>query len=166
MRDPHFERTVVLLCSYGSEGALGLVINRDGPVPLAEVLRGLELPGEDYEETPTWWGGPVGRSTGFVVWRGQADPEEGWTVGREVAVSPSVERLTHLVESKEPFSLCLGYAGWSAAQLDEEIARGSWLVADVDARIVFDAPLEDRYTAALALLGLRPETVWMQPIDE
>lgn len=166
MRDPYFERTVVLLCQHTDEGALGLVINKDGPVPVGAVLKSLSLePGADAD-APTWWGGPVGRSTGFVVWRGQVAPDEGWTLAGEIAVSPSVERLGRLVEERARFNLCLGYAGWSPEQLEDEIARGSWLYADPDAAVVFDTPPPLRYDRALGLLGLKPDRVWMQPINE
>lgn len=166
MRDPYFERTVVLLCQHNDDGALGLVINKDGPVPVGAVLRSMELELAEDHDAPTWWGGPVGRSTGFVVWRGQVPSDEGWTLAGEIAVSPSVDRLTRLVEQRTPFHLCLGYAGWSPEQLEDEIARGSWLYADPDAGLIFDTPPPLRYDRALGLLGLRPERVWMQPINE
>lgn len=166
MRDPNFQRAVVLLCQHNEEGALGVVINRAGPVAVEEVLEGMSLARGRFSTTPTWWGGPVGRDTGFVIWRGEVSGEEGWTLGGEIAVSPSVDRLTALVERGEAFHLCLGYAGWSPEQLDQEIARGSWLYSDPDPSVVFDVPLDARYDLALALLGLKADAVWMQPIDE
>lgn len=166
MRDPNFQRTVVLLCQHNEEGALGVVINRAGSVAVEEVLEGMSLARGRFSATPTWWGGPVGRDTGFVIWRGAVSGEEGWTLAGEIAVSPSVDRLTALVEQGEAFHLCLGYAGWSATQLDQEIARGSWLYSDPDPSVVFDVPLDARYDLALALLGLKADAVWMQPIDE
>ncbi len=171
MRDPNFERTVVAVCQHDANGALGLVINRDGPVPLSAVVARMSL--EDtgliqapHLSGPTWWGGPVGSSTGFVLWRGVAGSSEGWNVGDDIAVSPSAARLGKLVASGEPFRLCLGYAGWGPGQLGFEISLGTWLYADIDADILFDTPVEERYERALALLGLRPELVWMRPINE
>lgn len=166
LRDRWFEGTVVLLCQHDDEGALGLVINRDGPVTIGEVLERMDLEGDRLGDQATWWGGPVGTGAGFVLWRGQAGAHEGWTVGGEVAVSPSVERLDELVRTGARFHLALGYAGWGPGQLEEELERGSWLLADASAALVFDTPLEDRYQQALALLGLTPHTVWMDPISE
>lgn len=156
----------MLLCQHNEEGALGLVINRAGLVAVEEVLEGLELGRGRHAGTPTWWGGPVGRDTGFVIWRGEVSPEEGWTVAGEIAISPSVDRLSALVRGGERFHLCLGYAGWSPEQLDQEIARGSWLYSDPDPSVVFDVPIDARYDLALALLGLKSDSVWMQPVDE
>ena len=166
MRDPNFERAVVLLCQHDEDGALGLVINRDGPVHIGSVVQGMDLPAPVNARTPTWLGGPVGRGTGFVVWRGQSDDDEGWTLAGQIAVSQSVDRLTQLITDGQDFRLALGYAGWSSQQLDAEIAQGGWLYTDADAELVFTTPMAERYGAALALLGLTPQTVWMQPIYE
>ena len=150
---------------------MGVVINREGPITVAEVLESLQdehenVPDASAANVPTWWGGPVGGGTGFVVWNGQVADDEGWNIGPDVAVSPSMERLVGLIEEQAVFNLCLGYAGWGPGQLDDEIRKGAWLVVDVDSQIVFNTPLTDRYDTALASLGLRPETIWMRPIDE
>ncbi len=167
LRDPNFQRTVVLMVHHDPEGALGLVINRDGPVRVGDVLRHMELPvPEEGADTPAWWGGPVQPSTGFIVFPGEVDEEEGWNLGRGVAVTQSATILGRRLEAGLPFHLVLGYAGWGPGQLDAEIEAGSWLFADVDPAIVFDLPMAERYERALALLGLTATTAWMQPVDE
>lgn len=165
MRDPNFARAVVLICQHDEEGAIGLIINRVGPVMLDDVIDRLELDAPGTVGGPTWWGGPVGQETGFVIWRGTANPAEGWNVGGEVAVSPSAEQLGDLVADGIRFHLCLGYAGWGPGQLDMEIRTGSWVYTDVEASLVFETPLEERYGAALAQLGLTAATLSMKPID-
>lgn len=166
MRDPWFEGTVVLLCHHDGDGAFGLVINRPDRITLGQVTDSLDLPLADRHDEPTWWGGPVNRDSGFVVFEGEAPQDEGWTLAGRVAVSASISCMTELVKDDREFALCLGYAGWGPAQLDSEIERGSWIVADLDAELVLNAPLEDRYARALASLGLTAQTVWMQPVDE
>jgi putative transcriptional regulator len=171
MQDKRFERTLVLLCQHDEAGALGVVINRMGPVSIEEVFERLQEEHGGFDDTARsegqlWWGGPVGDGAGFVIWRGQVDPEEGWNIGSEVAVSPSIQRLTELANQQEPFSLCLGYAGWGPGQLDNEIEAGAWIPVDVEPEIVFQTPLSVRYEQALACLGLTPATVWMQAVDE
>lgn len=171
MRDTYFERTLVLLCQHDEKGAMGVVINREHSTTIDEVIETLS------EEHPTvrpggktdlltWWGGPVDQTTGFVLWPGTVNDDEGWNVAENVAVSPSLERLVELLEKDAHFRICLGYAGWGAGQLEDEIRCGAWLVVDVNAKVVFDTPLEDRYDMALASLGLSAHTIWMQPIDE
>ena len=163
MGDPNFDRTVVLICQHDEHGAVGLVINREGPASVDDVLEKLEIdPALPYPDS-TWVGGPVRPGTGFVLWRGTVDPDEGWNVGGGIAVSPSAERLSTLASLGTPFALCLGYAGWSPGQLDDEVRSGAWLFVDVDDRIVFDHPMDKRYEAALAQLGLTAATVVMTP---
>lgn len=166
LHDRFFDRSVVLMIHSDHEGALGLVINREGTVPLGAILKRLDIGQPPEVDTPTWWGGPVGPGTGFVLYRGHVDEEEGWNLGQEVAVSQSVERLAVLIQESRSFQLVLGYAGWGPGQLDAEIESGSWLFADIDATLVFDTPMAERYDHGLALLGLTATTVWMNPIDE
>jgi putative transcriptional regulator len=165
MRDPNFSRSVVLICQHDEEGAIGLIINRPGPVSMEDVISRLDLPGPSAARGHTWWGGPVGQETGFVIWRGNANPDEGWNLGDQVAVSPSAEQLGALVAEGQLFHLCLGYAGWGPGQLDYEVSGGSWVFADIEPIIIFETPLEDRYDAALASIGLTAATLSMQPID-
>ncbi|MCB9778301.1 MAG: YqgE/AlgH family protein [Alphaproteobacteria bacterium] len=165
MTDRWFEKTVVLLCQHDEDGALGLVINREGPVGIGDVLERMDLPGGAPDQ-PTLWGGPVSESSGFVLWRGRADDDEGWNPGDQVAVSPSADRLESLAQAGQRFHLALGYAGWGPGQLEGEIEGGSWLVADIDGELVMEAPIEQRYDRALALLGLSASQVWMSPVSD
>lgn len=166
LHDPWFEHAVVLLCQHDEDGAMGLVINRDGPVTISDVVERMDMDTERVPDQPTWWGGPVGAGAGFVLWRGKAKHDEGWTLKSEVAVSPSAERLADLVGSGQRFALVLGYAGWGPGQLESELEQGSWLVAEIDADLIFETPLAARYDQALALLGLTVHTVVMNPISE
>ena len=164
MRDPNFERAVVLLVQHTAQGALGLVINREAKVRVGEVVQHLDMPGTAATlQRPALWGGPVERGSGFVLYKGLAP--EGWKAG-SVAISPSRERLAALVGAGAEFHLCLGYAGWGPGQLDKELTEGSWVFVEAAAELVFDTPLGDRYDRALALLGVAPELLWMTPISE
>ena len=165
LRDANFHRTVVLVCHHDAQGALGLVLTREGTVRVDEVLERLDIPSTHPHPALTGWGGPVGDGVGFVIWRGEVGAHEGWTLDDNVAVSPSAERLARLVEDGGAFDLVLGYAGWGPGQLESELDEGSWLFADVDHRVVLDVPRGGRYEAALALLGLSPDVLFMRPVD-
>jgi putative transcriptional regulator len=170
MHDPWFERALILVCQHNDEGAIGIIINKQGDVAVQEVIERLaedhdEFSDLQYDTQLTWWGGPVGQGAGFVLFRGCVEDGEGWNV-EGVAVSPSLDRLSALIREGKQFELCLGYAGWGPGQLSDEIKSGSWLAVDIDPEIVFDTPAEERYEKALAQIGLTPETVWMTPIDE
>ena len=167
MRDPTFERTVVLLCHHDSDGALGLVINRLTSLSLADVFRQLEVHAEESDERHTvHWGGPVEQGAGLLVFSGQVEEESGWNLPENVAVSTSRERLEDVARGDGPFFLCLGYAGWGPGQLESEIEMGSWLYTEVQHDLVFDASVDNRYDQALATLGLSTAQLWMNPVDE
>ncbi len=48
----------------------------------------------------------------------------------------------------------LGYAGWSAGQLETELAQNAWLTVEADPDVLFDLPAERRLSAAARLLGI------------
>lgn len=167
MKDPFFEGAVILLCQHDENGALGLVINRVTSLSVQNVLEQLDisLP-QTFEAHSVNWGGPVEPGAGFIVFPGKVPDDEGWNVGDGIAVSPSRDQLIEALVQEQPFLLCLGYAGWGAGQLDNEIASGSWLVTDVDMDLVLALDMDDRYDGALLRMGLMATGVWMQPVDE
>jgi putative transcriptional regulator len=165
MRDPNFQRSVVLLVQHSPEGALGLVINRESRVRIGDVVERLEGTAPlQRASRAVLWGGPVEQGAGFVLFRGRAP--EGWQVLEDLSVSASKERLSALVAAGADFHLCLGYAGWGAGQLDREFEEGSWIHVDATSELLFDCPLAERYDRALGILGLRADSIWMTPINE
>lgn len=164
MADPFFERTVVLLWHHDCEGAAGLVINRPLPHPISEVLEDI-ADVHDYSGAEVVWGGPVERTRGTVIARTDLDDDDGWPVRPGLSITASLSTLEALFRRHCPLLLCLGYAGWGAGQLAEEIQIGSWLFADATDELIFDTPREALYDTALATLGLTASTVWMSPVD-
>lgn len=164
MRDPNFERTVVLLWHYDEDGAIGVVVNRPLELRLSQVVATADE-GADVH-CRVGWGGPVEPETGTVVSKSAVDDDQGWNLPTGLGISRSQTVLEAWVSDHQPLELLLGYAGWGPGQLDEEIRTGGWLVADVDADLLFAIPVEERYDRALATLGLSASTVWMTPIDE
>ena len=165
LRDPNFDHSVVLICHHDDQGALGLVLTREGEVTVNEVLERLAVQAPPMLRGLTGWGGPVGEGVGFVVWRGTVGEHEGWALDDELAVSPSAERLSRLVAEGVEFDLLLGYAGWGPGQLERELDEGSWLFADSDHHVVLDLPRAERYAAALGLLGLRTDVILMPTVE-
>jgi putative transcriptional regulator len=167
MRDPFFERTVVLIWHHDAQGAIGVVVNRVLEHTLAEVLDAVDEAGvENRSDVPVVWGGPVESGTGTVVTAGKIERDEGWILERGLSVTRSQDALLRLLRDGSPLLLCLGYAGWGPGQLDREIELGGWLWTDCDESVVFDTPADQRYDKALATLGLTAEMVWMNPVNE
>ena len=137
MRDPNFAKTVVLLLSYGSDGALGLVINRPSHVKVSTLSS--EIEGLATRTDSIFVGGPVPAESLFVLFTADEPPEESDRVFERVHVTRSADVLSRLVTSDEPteFRVIAGYAGWGPGQLDNEIARGDWYVVEPDEGSLF-----------------------------
>jgi putative transcriptional regulator len=163
MNDPFFENAVVLLWHHDEDGAIGIVLNRPLEHPVSEVLEG--PPVEDYPGATVCWGGPVERGSGTAVVRGEVTQDEGWALTENLGVTRSEDRLRRAIEARTELLLCLGYAGWGAGQLEQEIQDGSWLYTDVSEDLIFDTSSGDLYDRALQTLGLTPSTILMQPIE-
>jgi putative transcriptional regulator len=132
LRDPNFERTVVLLVAHEEGGALGVVLNRATEVPVAEVLGPWGTLARD--PAVVFEGGPVQPESAICLARarpGASPPRRGFhrvsgVVGT-VDLSGDPDTLRETVEGVRVFA---GYAGWSPGQLEAEISSGSWLVFD------------------------------------
>ncbi len=165
LSDPNFWHSVILLGVHSpSEGAFGLRINRSLGLGLNEVLGAFE--GLSAEADPTLpevlGGGPVEPSHGFVLYESDFAPDEpALMIGDSMALSGNTATLAKLIKSqrKNRYYLFLGYSGWAPGQLEVEIEQNSWLVAPIDSSIVFDVPIEDRWTAALQSIGVEPGTL-------
>ncbi len=156
--DPNFQRSVTLVCQHDAGGAMGIIINRAADYTLGELLDQLGLSTTDAHvaNLPIVAGGPVHAERGFVL---HDDPREwGSTLrfGRGLAVTTSRDILAAMARGDGPRNalVALGYAGWTAGQLEEELAQNSWLTVPADQAIVFDTPLEERWQAAARALGV------------
>lgn len=163
MADGNFAGAVVYMCEHTENGALGLVINRPIEIKLKNLFEkvDLNLDREDLSERPVYFGGPVQTERGFVLHESLGDEGGHYSStikipgGLEMTTSRDVlEALSHGAGPKRVF-ITLGYAGWSAGQLEDEISRNGWLTVDADAQVIFDTPVEQRYDKALSLLGIQ-----------
>lgn len=162
MMDGHFAGSVVYLCEHTDKGALGLVINRPIEIDLRHLFEkvDLNLDRDDLAGTPVYFGGPVQTERGFVLHE-SLDEEGGHysstmkiAGGLEMTTSRDVlEAISNGAGPRKVF-ITLGYAGWSAGQLEDEIARNGWLTVPADPDIIFNTPVEARYDRALSLLGV------------
>ena len=172
--DPNFERAVVLLTAHKAEGSLGFVVNRPAPMTFRDVVDELGLSDKpDIPDIPVLSGGPVAPETGWVLFdpcaseTSDEDRDNVLTVSETIHISTSRDLLQDLAgrPDVERHMLLLGYAGWGAGQLDEEIEQGVWIPADIDERVIFDTPHEERWDAALATLGIDPMWIVQMPTE-
>ena len=160
--DDNFAGTVVYLCEHSERGALGLVINRPSDITLSKLFEkvDLSLDREDLAAQPVYVGGPVQTERGFVLHDAFEVEGGGYTSslkipgGLEMTTSKDVlEALSHGAGPRRVF-VTLGYAGWSAGQLEEELGRNGWITVAAEPALIFDTPVEQRYKRALSLLGI------------
>jgi putative transcriptional regulator len=139
LADPRFRETVVLLISYGTEGATGLIINRPTKVPLAEMLP--SMPGLKKRADIVYYGGPVEGPRLLMLIRSGEKPEESGRVFGNVYVSSSrntLERMIGAHRTQKQIRFYAGYAGWFSGQLDREVSRGDWHIVSADADSIFE----------------------------
>lgn len=138
MNDPNFKRTVVLLASHNEEGSVGFVLNRPMELKLGQVV---EEFGDNF--FPVWDGGPVQRDSLFFIHTlGDTIPDSIHIVG-DLYWAGNFETVKALIKgnkiAENEIRLFVGYSGWSAGQLQEEIKRNSWLVAPATIELVMNA---------------------------
>ena len=160
MQDPRFARTVIYLCAHGSEGAMGLVVNKfldDPPVTLSKLMDQLGIAAEGLKADPrVHRGGPVEEGRGFVLHSADYTEEATLVVADNVALTATLDILRAIGRGEGPRKslLALGYAGWGPGQLDAEMQANGWLHVDADEALVFDPNSKDKWQQALAKIGI------------
>lgn len=169
LADQLFARSVIYVCEHSEKGALGLIVNKPGEISVADLFKRVDLPlvRADLEGQPVYYGGPVQMERGFVlhdpiVAQGLPADESVYAStlvipgGLEMTTSKDVLEALSSGGGPKRVLVTLGYSAWDGGQLEAEIARNSWLTVDADARVIFDAPVAERYDQALRLLGIEP----------
>ncbi len=167
MRCPFFNHTLVLLIDHGDDGSFGFVVNRLTNLEMRDVFQEVGVVGKVASaiDAPVLLGGPVSPESGWILYdvEGVPQPSSGHTiaVGARMACSASLELLQRIARGDGPdtCAMVLGYAGWGAGQLESEMKEGSWIPVDLNYELVFGTPVEARWEAALASLGIDPARV-------
>lgn len=158
MGDPNFGETVTLICEHNEAGALGLVINRPIGMDLGEVLAqlGLATGNARVSALPVMQGGPVQQERGFVLHPRGGQWDSTVAISDQLQITTSQDVLAALAEDRGPERalVALGYAGWGAGQLEQEIAANAWLSVEADPELVFEVPVAQRWRRAAGLLGI------------
>ena len=158
LSDPNFHHTTTLICEHNADGALGLVINRPIDLQLGDILEhmGIDPGSSEIAALPIYMGGPVQNDRGFVLHEPLGSWEATLKVTETTGITSSRDILEAIARGEGPARsfITLGYAGWGAGQLEQELAANAWLSGPASTRIVFDTPCEERWEAAAALLGI------------
>ncbi len=165
MGDARFEKTVIYICAHSDEGAMGFIINQPLEAPTtSEFFCQLEIISQEESLSLTnsvlsntlHAGGPVEPGRGFVLHSSDFQSEATVEVNKKVSLTATLEVLRAIADGKGPNAnmITLGYSGWSAGQLEDEIISNGWLTVDADEDIIFDKRNDTKYSRSLKLLGV------------
>ena len=171
MGDDRFKDTVIYLVGHGDEGAMGLVVNQSlEDMRFADILEELgigekddiiRLP-DDIKGRQVLRGGPVQRGRGFVLHSPDYFRQDNsYPVSDDVCLTATLDVLKAMAFQGQPSDalFALGYCGWSPGQLEDEIKANGWLTVPYSKHLLFEAPIETRYEAALGTLGITRATL-------
>lgn len=158
MVDPYFAKSLTLICEHNEQGALGVVVNRPIDMTLQALFErlSLSLRNRELAGAPIYFGGPVQTDRGFVLHAPAGDWQSTLKVRDAIGLTTSKDILEAVGRGEGPRRLLvtLGYAGWSAGQIEHELSQNAWLTVEARDAIIFDTPAEKRLPAAMELLGL------------
>ncbi|MBX9464532.1 MAG: YqgE/AlgH family protein [Aquamicrobium sp.] len=166
MKDERFARSVIYICAHSEEGAMGLIINQVQEMLFPDLLvqlgvldekQAIRLPPQ-ARDLVIRHGGPVDRSRGFVLHSDDYMVESSMPVSDEVCLTATVDILRAISAGSGPRHalMALGYSGWGAGQLENEIAENGWLTCPASMDLLFDPDLDRKYDRILASLGINP----------
>ena len=168
MPDARFAKSVIYLCAHSDEGAMGIVLNhKANKISFPELLVQLEVIKEDQAinlptragDVPVVRGGPVETGRGFVLHSNEYAVENSTLeIATGISLTATIDILRAIASGDGPNRavLALGYASWSAGQLESEISRNGWLTTPADVSVIFDDAHESKYSRALHAIGVDP----------
>ncbi|MEP1793007.1 YqgE/AlgH family protein [Parasphingorhabdus sp.] len=164
MSDPRFERSVIFMCAYSDEGAMGLILNKNaGEMTLRDVFKRLDIKEQKgMGRAAVHVGGPVDRERGFVLHIDKRRlTSDALAIRGTFVLSATQEILNDIADGKgpSPFVFALGYSGWSPGQLEGEIAQNGWLTAPATPDLVFAEDGATMWDAAIRSIGIDPITL-------
>lgn len=160
MGDPRFHKAVIFICAHDVNGAMGLVINHTLPgLELSELLSQLHIEGNQTSpDIPVMSGGPVETGRGFILHKGDFRQIDSLKIESDIYVTGTIDALKAIAQGKGPDEMLfiLGYAGWTAGQLDLEMQQNAWLVVDADPALIFDSNPDECWDLAIRKIGIDP----------
>lgn len=162
LTDPYFKKSVVYLCEHDEDGAMGFIINFPVKLTVQELLSNVETIKHQPDPpltNPVFLGGPLELERGFVLHSPLRDNSQSTKLNKQLLLSNSNAVLSTLGTDNEPekYMVTLGYASWDSGQLEQEVINNHWLTIESENDIIFNTPVEKRWSESLQRLGITPE---------
>jgi len=157
LEDPFFKQTVSYIIQHDEQGAMGVMLNQPMPIQTSELLEQLGFnPNQGIPQQDVLSGGPVQIQRGFVLHRPHGEWESSMPINKNVAITTSLDILEAIANDQGPeeYQLLLGYAGWDAGQLDQEMLDNSWLTVPANEELLFETAVDERWHKASELIGI------------
>lgn len=163
MEDPYFSKSVILVCNHDQDGAMGMILNHPLQLNVGDLFEQLDMEChvQQQQERQVHFGGPVQVERGFVLHTPATEFNTTLDLSEGLAMTSSKDILEAAARDEAPqdMFIALGYTGWSAGQLEEEIQANTWLtlpLADDQQlhKLIFKLPNDDKLTWAMQQLGV------------
>lgn len=161
MEDPYFKRSVIYICEHNEHGAMGIMINSPIDITVGGMLKQVDTKPAKTQSSESLKqlvhnGGPVAEDYGFILHQPKDEYQSSIKMTDTITITTSKDILDVLGTEDEPerFLVALGYSGWEAGQLENELAENSWLTMEADSSIIFATPVQDRWKSAVQSLGI------------
>lgn len=164
MTDPHFSQTITFICSHNEDGAMGIVLNRPSEHLVSNLFEQLQLGAESSSllTNALYIGGPMQQDRGFILHNAtNVEYDSTVVVNSAVALTTSKDILDAAANNTAPEKLfvAIGYAGWTAGQLEEEMGLNAWLNLEVNEtealhQLIFDEASTNKLDLAMNMMGL------------
>ncbi|MFN0040673.1 MAG: YqgE/AlgH family protein [Burkholderiales bacterium] len=165
MVDPHFAKSLTFVCEHNEQGAMGVVVNRPTEMTLTNLFEQINVTLDDPKlgGLPVYFGGPVQVDRGFVLHRPIGEWQSTLSVKGGLGLTTSKDILQALGNGSGPgrdnVLVSLGYAGWAPGQLEHELGQNAWLTVQAEPSVIFELRPEQRFGAAMSLLGVNPASL-------
>lgn len=155
--DPRFEKAVIAMCVHDDEGALGIGLGRVIPrLGFHDLLKQLDIAPGEAPNVPIHHGGPVDQQRGFILHTTDWGGADSIQVGDRWVLSATLDILKAIAAGRGPsrWIAALGYAGWGPGQLEQEMSRHGWFVAEGNDELLFGCDVNSRWSAAFQAAGI------------
>jgi putative transcriptional regulator len=172
MTDPYFSKTVTYICTHNQDGAMGVIINRSADITVANLFQQIQLEAESTTllKKNVHFGGPVQTERGFILHNILPAPHDEFNstivINNTVALTTSKDILEAVAQNDnsknnvpQKMLIALGYAGWTAGQLEQELAQNAWLSLETNNlddihTLIFDKADHEKFDCAMRMMGL------------